>query len=129
MAEHDLTVLLHEAKPHLHEGCYVFVSVKSSHPVPAKDVLMSFRELEGLTLILEKSVADRYELAFGFEAAWITMTVNSALDAVGFTAAFATALGKENISCNVVAGYHHDHLFVAWEDGERAQQILSQLGA
>nr|WP_302848565.1 ACT domain-containing protein [Rhodobacter calidifons] len=43
------------------------------------------------------------------------MTVQSDLAAVGLTAAFAGALGREGISCNVVAGYHHDHLFVPWD--------------
>jgi len=128
VATQDLTVLLREAKPHLHPGSYVFVSLTAGHTIPAKDILMSFREAEGLTLILEKSIADYYGLPYNYEAAWITMTVNSALEAVGFTAAFASALGAEGISCNVVAAFHHDHLFVASEDGERARQVLSRLG-
>jgi hypothetical protein len=128
MTETKLPVLLREARPQLHSGSYVFVALTTGHTVPAKDVLMSFREAEGLTLILEKSVADQYALAYAYEAAWITMTVNSALEAVGFTAAFATALSAEEISCNVVAAFHHDHLFVAREDGERALRILSGLG-
>ncbi|WP_367890127.1 ACT domain-containing protein [Rhodobacter calidifons] len=41
--------------------------------------------------------------------------MQSDLAAVGLTAAFAGALGREGISCNVVAGYHHDHLFVPWD--------------
>ncbi|MGL4318516.1 MAG: ACT domain-containing protein, partial [Pseudomonas sp.] len=41
--------------------------------------------------------------------------------------AFASALGKANISCNVIAGYHHDHLVVAQADAERAMAVLRQL--
>ncbi|WP_175108399.1 ACT domain-containing protein [Pararobbsia alpina] len=46
-----------------------------------------------------------------FRCAWITLTVNSALEAVGLTAALATALGNSGISCNVVAGAYHDYIF------------------
>jgi hypothetical protein len=48
---------------------------------------------------------------------------------VGLTAAVATALARENISCNVVAAYHHDHLFVAQTDAERALGALLALSA
>lgn len=53
--------------------------------------------------------------------------MHSALEAVGLTAAFAGALGKAGISCNVIAGYYHDHLFVGRDDAERALQVLRQL--
>lgn len=127
MAEHNLAVLLREAHPELLPGSYVFVSLTTDHAIQAKDILMSFREREGLTLILEKSVADHHGISYEYEAGWITMTVNSALEAVGFTAAFATALGEHGISCNVVAAFHHDHLFVARRDAERALAVLSNL--
>jgi hypothetical protein len=123
----NLTELLKYANPELQSGSYVFVSVAEPTTVPAEEVLMSFRESEGLTLILPKQVAVAHGLEYQYEASWITMKVTSALEAVGFTAAFATALGQHNISCNVVAGYHHDHLFVAASDGERAVEVLQKL--
>jgi hypothetical protein len=66
-------------------------------------------------------------LVYEYVAAWITMEVNSALDAVGFTAAFAQALTEHSIGCNVVAAFHHDHLFVGRADGKRAVEILQKL--
>jgi hypothetical protein len=123
----DLQQLLRYAAPELQAGTYVFVSVEEPTSVPVSDILMSFRESEGLTLILPKQVAEEHGLDFGYEASWIIMKVNSALNAVGFTAAFATALGRNNISCNVVAGFHHDHLFVAASDGQRAMEVLQHL--
>lgn len=123
----DLTELLKHANPELQPGTFVFVSVAEPTTIPVEDVLMSFRESEGLTLILPKQVALAHGLEFGYEASWITMKITSALEAVGFTASFATALAQHNISCNVVAGYHHDHLFVAATDGERAVEILKDL--
>ena len=44
---------------------------------------------------------------------WITLRVHSALDAVGMTAAFSVALAVAGLSVNVVAGLHHDQVFVA----------------
>ena len=62
-----------------------------------------------------------------YVAAWITLTVNSDLDAVGFLAVISRALATANISCNVVSAVHHDHLFVPYREGERAIEVLRQL--
>jgi hypothetical protein len=53
--------------------------------------------------------------------------VQSSLEAVGLTAAFSNALAEHRISCNVVAAYHHDHIFVASSDAERAMKVLKAL--
>lgn len=62
-----------------------------------------------------------------FLAAWITLTVHSDLQAVGLTAAFASALGQAGISCNVVAGAFHDHIFVPVEQAQQALAALKTL--
>ena len=80
-----------------------------------------------MTVILEESDAVRLGLAPHFRAAWITLTVDSALDLVGLTAAVATALTKADISCNVVAGLHHDHLFVPVDKADAALEVLRRL--
>jgi len=36
-------------------------------------------------------------------------------------------LTEANISCNVVAAYYHDHIFVPIKDGTRALQVLNKL--
>ena len=54
--------------------------------------------------------------------------VHSSLEAVGLTAAFALALAQQNISCNVIAGYYHDHIFVSDDDVQQALVILNNLG-
>ncbi|HEX8350737.1 MAG TPA: ACT domain-containing protein, partial [Hymenobacter sp.] len=59
--------------------------------------------------------------------AWITLTVHSSLEAVGLTAAFARALARGNVSCNVVAAYYHDHIFVAAQDADKAMRLLQEL--
>ena len=55
------------------------------------------------------------------------MQVHSALDAVGFTAAFSRALSDAGIPSNVVAAHYHDHVFVPATDAERAMQALRAL--
>lgn len=60
-------------------------------------------------------------------AAWIALQVHSALYAVGLTAAVSSALAEAGVSCNVIAGYHHDHLLVPFERGQEALTILRAL--
>ncbi len=127
VGETALATLLRSMSPHLNDGDYVFCTLPD-HNIPAGcEVIGSFREQEGLTLILERQQAEHAGLAFDYVAAWITLNVHSALEAVGLTAAFASALGKAGISCNVIAGYYHDHLFVGRADAERAMHVLRQL--
>ncbi|MGR6736377.1 ACT domain-containing protein [Pseudomonas chlororaphis] len=127
--ETSLDTLLRSMSPQLNPGDYVFCSIADRALLKGTDVLGSFREQEGLTVILERQQAERLGLGFDYVAAWITLNVHSALEAVGLTAAFASALGKAGISCNVIAGYYHDHLFVGKADAERAMHVLRQLAA
>ena len=57
----------------------------------------------------------------------ITLTIHSALEAVGLTAAVSTALADHGISANMVAGFHHDHIFLPAKDADRALNILLDL--
>ncbi|WP_419793992.1 ACT domain-containing protein [Pseudomonas palleroniana] len=125
--ETALATLLRSMSPQLHEGDYVFCTLPDRRIPEGCEIIGSFREQEGLTLILERQQAQQAGLAFEYVAAWITLNVHSALEAVGLTAAFASALGKAGISCNVIAGYYHDHLFVGRADAERALRVLRQL--
>lgn len=113
--------------PQLQEGEYVFCTVPDNQAIDIKEVLGSFREEEGITLILSRETADRLQLSYTYIAAWITLKIHSSLSAVGLTAAFSAALGREGISCNVVAAFYHDHIFVAKEDAGRAMEALKQL--
>lgn len=51
----------------------------------------------------------------------------SSLMVIGLKAAFQQALTIHNISCNVVAGYFHDHIFVDRNNTERAVTVLKNL--
>jgi hypothetical protein len=126
--EKELAVLLKNMEPVLHSGDYVFCTVKDLKQVSDLDkVLFFFRETEAVTIVLEKATADEWKLRYTYISSWITLNIHSSLEAVGLTAAFANALKQENISCNVVAAYFHDHIFVAKQDAQKAMEALYSL--
>lgn len=125
--ETDLQRLLKTLDPQLNAGLYAFCSLSEEEAWDPRAVVMAFREAEGLTLIAPQAHADQQGWQYDYVAAWITLRVHSALEAVGLTAAFSQALGREGISCNVVAALHHDHIFVAPQDAERAMAALRRL--
>lgn len=124
--ETNLARLLQSMTPQLNQGQYVFCCVQANHDCSTLQAVASLREPEGLSLVLTREVADAHGLHYDYVAAWITLEVHSSLAAVGLTASFSAALAQAGISCNVVAGFHHDHIFVP---SERAEQALSTLRA
>ena len=127
--ESNLEKLIATMSPELQPGEYVFVSVPDHIPFLHANPLGFFLEKEGSTMILEREKADALGFFYDFVAAWITLKVYSDLSAVGLTAAFASELAKQGISCNVVAGYYHDHLFVASVDGQKALKALKAMAS
>jgi hypothetical protein len=125
--ESNLDILIKSMHPKINEGTYVFACVAMVEENILQKAICIFKEENGITLILKKEDAELHRIQYEYEACWITLTIHSALQAVGLTAAFSTALAKENISCNVVAGYHHDHIFVAKSDSDKALFTLNRL--
>ena len=126
--ETDLGVLLASMQPELLPGEFVYCTVPAAAGVPVgADPVVVVREPEGLTLVLARDDADRLGLAYEYVAAMVTLRVHSALEAVGLTAAVATCLTAAGLSCNVVAGFHHDHLFVPHERGAECVDLLREL--
>ncbi len=114
-------------RPELKSDAYVFCTVGDDYVFDNKIVRCFFKEEEGITLILSKQDADHLNLKYTYVAAWITLKVHSSLAAIGFTAAFSSALSNHGISCNVVAAFYHDHIFVPYLDATKAMRVLQSL--
>ena len=123
MAETDLAVLLRTMEPVLFPDPYGYAVCDGPLPFAA---FATVAEDEGMTVVAPLEVMQAAGLSSD-PWARISLTVHSDLAAVGLTAAFATALGRVGISCNVIAGVHHDHLFVQWDRRADAMSALKAL--
>lgn len=123
----DLKTLLSRMDPVLNTGRYVFVSVPPDLALEADQIVASIREPEGFSAVLAEHTARDLGLPASLVMAWITLGVHSDLAATGLTAAFSRALAQAGISCNVVAGIRHDHLFVPVAQAQQAMQVLRGL--
>lgn len=125
--ETNLARILETLSPKLQPGSYVFCRASADLLTTDPGVICTFKEEEGTSLIVTKELADRHRLEYSVVMSWITLTVHSSLEAVGLTAAFSKALADENISCNIVAAFYHDHIFVPEKDVEKALTVLGKL--
>ena len=125
----DLAVLLASMRPELQAGVWAWCALSAGTSTGGVDTVATMREAEGLTVVVAEAQARARGWPVAFRSAWITLTVHSDLAAVGLTAAFARALGDAGISCNVIAGVHHDHLFVPVARAADAMAALQALQA
>jgi uncharacterized protein len=122
--ETSLDVLLKTLEVVRVPGTFVYVATSG---LPADVIFARVREAEGDCAVIRREEAIARGLSFSFEAAWLSLTVHSALEAVGLTAAIARALADQGIACNVLAGLHHDHLLVPVARADQAQACLRAL--
>ncbi len=123
----DLTILLQTMQPELHKGTCAFATLHANQPVVLSDLVAMVHEAEGTSVVVREADLPRLGLTAVFRCAWITLKVNSALEAVGLTAAVSGALSDAGISCNVIAGTHHDHIFVPVSQAHAALHTLQAL--
>ena len=125
--ETDLSILLKTMHPLLNQGEYVFCVLEKDQSFNVSNILFFFKEAEGNTVVMKREQADAAGYSYTGTFAWISLTVHSSLEAAGLTAAFSTALAHHQISCNVVAAYYHDHIFVPLKDTDNAMMVLKAL--
>ncbi len=123
----NLAVLLASMEPVLHEGVYAFCVLAHGANVNAFSPMATVVESGGITIVVPDEQAVNAGLAVLLRVAWITLTVHSDLRAVGLTAAFSSALSQSGISCNVMSGAFHDHIFVPVEQARQALGVLQTL--
>jgi hypothetical protein len=124
--ETDLDKMLAALQVERRPGVFTYAAVAAPTPELLAAAHGMVTEDEGITLILPIEAAELAGLPVDIELAWLSLTVQSSLEAVGLTAAFAATLGAHDIACNVLAGYHHDHILVPVD---KAQQAIDALTA
>lgn len=116
--------------PTLDTEIYIFCSLPLSGADQQiiVDALATFREAEGISLILPLERATSLCLPMTQPPmSRITLEVYSSLEGVGLTAAVSSALADKGIACNMVAALHHDHVFVPHDRANEAMDILRAL--
>lgn len=127
----DIATLLADMDPTLSAVEVVFCTFPNASVTDKAflDPIGCFMEPEGLSLIINKQVAEAHGIAYSVVLQGITLNVHSSLEAVGLSAAVADRLTQRGISANIVAAHHHDHVFVPVSDAERALAVLGTLQA
>ncbi|GAB2461802.1 hypothetical protein GCM10011375_13180 [Hymenobacter qilianensis] len=126
--ETNLNELLRSMQPVLLTEEYVFCTLPPTRPIPELLTPMgTFREAEGLTLIVMKTQAEQAELPYSYPCRMITLNIHSSLEAVGFLARITAMLAAHGISVNAVSAFYHDHLFVPTARADEALQLLRKL--
>ncbi len=126
--ETNLQRLLANMQPELLESEFVFCSVspKEFEQLRIRPIGW-FREAEGITLVIERNIADDEGLDYEFASRMITLNIHSSLEAVGLLAAITSKLAAAGISVNTISAYYHDHLFVPTDRASTVMMLLDEL--
>lgn len=115
--------------PTVRPGTYVFISTTDPTVVASltSQAISTFEEDEGMSMLIPLDLAKKSGFSVDQPMSCITLNVYSSLEGVGLTSAVSTALGDQSIPCNMVAAFHHDHVFVPSEMCDRAMDVLTSL--
>ncbi|HUS42458.1 MAG TPA: ACT domain-containing protein [Ilumatobacteraceae bacterium] len=110
--ETDLELMLATLAVQRRPGVFTYIAVEVPTPGLIASAHAVIKEGRLTTIVLPVDAAERAGQKITGQFAWLTLTVQSSLDAVGLTAAVSESLTAIDVSCNVLAGYHHDHLLI-----------------
>ncbi len=123
--ETDLELMLATLAVQRRPGVFAYIAVEVPTPGLMAAAHAVVKEGRLTSIVLPIEAAERAGQATTVQFAWLTLTVQSSLDAVGLTAAVSTQLAAIDIPCNVLAGYHHDHLLVPVDRADDAIAALT----
>ncbi len=118
----NTNAMIASMEPQLQPGDFAFVVWEAGKDWP-EGTRASCIEAEGLSLVIPIAAAPKGAVAMRC----ITLQVHSSLEGVGLTAAVSSALADLGIPANMVAGYHHDHVYVPSGMAEQALEVLKSL--
>jgi hypothetical protein len=127
LGEKDLATLCATIEPEMAQPVYVYCSFPDFALPAGLSAIFTFREVEGLTAVVDLQDADHYALPHTFESRLITLKVHSSLEAVGFLAVVSAHLARAGIPCNAIAGYYHDHILVPVDRADEALIVLDEV--
>ena len=104
-----------------------FAVIQSRRPDP--DAFASISDDREITVIVDETKLRREDV-IRIDRGWkvLTLDIVFPFDAVGITAAIATALAEAGVSILPVAAYSRDHFLVGESDLEKAADALQGLG-
>ncbi len=123
--ETDLSAMLATLGVQRRPGVFAYIAVNVPTPGLIASAHAMVKEGRLTTIVLPVDAAERAGQSTDAQFAWLTLTVQSSLDAVGLTAAVSARLAAAGIPCNVLAGYHHDHLLVPVDRVDHAIDALT----
>jgi len=126
--EEDLSNILNNLQPELLNEDYVFITLDDDSDLENKlDPIATFKEKEGITLVVTQERAQGNNLQYNSVFSCISLGVHSSLTSVGLIAAISKSLSDNGIACNVFSGYFHDHIFVQKSLSTQALELINNI--
>ena len=115
--------------PVMRPEIFVFTTTNDPDLVASlySEAISIFQEDEGVSMLIPVEAAKESKLPVDSPMRCITLNVFSSLEGVGLTAAVSAALSDNGIACNMVAAFHHDHVFVPSGMVDQALEVLMSL--
>ena len=125
----ELKDILGNLKPRILEGSFVFTTSNDEldHLMKTFKPIATFREEEGITLVISKDEADKFNIKYDSLFRCISLGVHSSLNSYGLISSISSELTKKKISSNVFSGFYHDHIFVQADLADTALQVINSL--
>jgi hypothetical protein len=126
--EEDLSNILNNLQPELLIEDYVFITSDDDSDSENKlNPIATFKEKEGVTLVVTQERAQVNNLQYNSVFSCISLGVHSSLTSVGLIAAISKSLSDNGIACNVFSGYFHDHIFVQKSLSTQALELINNI--